>query len=192
MKKISYLEITSLVIIQTVTTFFGISISILKEGSSINSWLTAIISYIIGIIPLIMICYISNYKKKLKLNEKINTLFGNKVGLIINIILSLFLISLAITLLYNINNFILSQFLYRTPFIVSSSLFMLLIIYNVNKGINVISKIAMLLLIFNIFLYTINISSLVKYIDITNFYPLLKNNTAAILSTSIKICFSFI
>ena len=187
MKKISYLEITSLVIIQTVTTFFGISVSILKEGAGINSWLSALISYVIGIIPLIMIIYISNYKKDLKLNDKINNLFGEKIGLCINIFLSLLLISLAITLLYNINNFILSQFLYRTPFIVSCSLFMLLIIYNANKGINVISKVAMLLLILNIFLYTINISSLVQYIDISNFYPLLRVNTNSIIPTAIKI-----
>lgn len=187
MKKISYLEIISLVIIQTVTTFFGISVSILKEGAGINSWLSALISYVIGIIPLIMIIYISNYKKDLKLNDKINNLFGKKIGLCINMVLSLLLISLAITLLYNINNFILSQFLYRTPFIVSSSLFMLLIIYNANKGLNVISKVAMLLLVLNIFLYTINISSLVQYIDISNFYPLLKVNTNNIIPTAIKI-----
>jgi energy-coupling factor transporter transmembrane protein EcfT len=75
-----------------------------------------------------MITYISNYQPNKKLNEKIITLFGNKIGFIINILFSLILISLAITLLYNINNFILSQFLYRTPFLISSSLFIILII----------------------------------------------------------------
>ena len=187
MKKTSYLEIASLVIIQTVTTFFGISVSILKEGSGINSWLSAIISYLIGLIPLLMIIYISNYKPNLKLNEKITNLFGNKIGFIINITISLLLISLAITLLYNINNFILSQFLYRTPFIVSCTLFMALIIYTTNKGINVITKVGMLLLLINIGLYTINILALIQEIDIFNFYPILKENTKNILPTSLKI-----
>lgn len=187
MKKISYLELASLVIIQTVTTFFGISISILKESAGINSWLSSLISYIIGLIPILMILYISNYRQDLQLNEKINHLFGNKIGFCINIILSLLLITLAITLLYNINNFILSQFLYRTPFIVSCTLFMILIIYNTNKGINVISKMSLLLLIFNIFLYTINIISLFQNIDINNFLPLLKENTNQIIPSSLKI-----
>jgi len=187
MKKISYLEIASIVIIQTVTTFFGISVSILKEGAGINSWLSALISYIIGFIPLLMIIYISNYRQDLKLHDKINNLFGNKIGFCINLILSLILISLAITLLYNINNFILSQFLYRTPFLISCSLFMILIIYSVNKGINVITKSAMLLLIINIALYTINIGSLIQHVDLTNFLPLLKENTKNILPASIKI-----
>ena len=185
MKKISYLEIASIVIIQTVTTFFGISVSILKEGAGINSWLSALISYIIGFIPLLMIIYISNYRQDLKLHDKINNLFGNKIGFCINLILSLILISLAITLLYNINNFILSQFLYRTPFLISCSLFMILIIYSVNKGINVITKSAMLLLIINIALYTINIGSLIQHVDLTNFLPLLKENTKNILPASI-------
>ena len=193
MKKISYLEIASLVIIQTVTTFFGISVSILKEGAGVNSWLSALLSYIIGFIPLLMIIYISNYRSDLKLNEKINNLFGNKIGFCINLLFSLLLMSLGITLLYNINNFILSQFLYRTPFIVSCVLFMIIIIYNVNKDINIISKMSLLLLIINILLYTINITTLFQNIDINNFLPLLKENTNNILPTSIKIsCINYL
>ena len=187
MKKNSYLEIASLVIIQTVTTFFGISVSILKEGAGVNSWLSALISYTIGLIPLFMIIYISNYNPKEKINEKINSLFGNKLGFIINIFFSIILVSLAITLLYNINNFILSQFLYRTPFLVSCTLFIILIIYCANKGINVIAKVAMLLLTINIALYTINILALVQHINISNFLPLLKENTNNIIPTSLKI-----
>lgn len=193
MKKISYLELASLVIIQTVTTFFGISVSILKEGTGVNSWLSALISYIIGFIPLLIIIYISNYQPDLKLNEKINNLYGKIIGFCINLIFSLLLILLGTTLLYNINNFILSQFLYRTPFLISCTLFMLLVIYNSNKGINVIIKSAFLLLILNIFLYTINIGSLFQNIDINNFLPLLKENTNNILPTSIKIsCINYL
>ena len=187
MKKNSYLELASLVIIQTVTTFFGISVSILKAGAGINSWLSALISYLVGFIPLLTIIYISNYKTNLKLNEKIISLYGNKLGFIINIIFSLLLIVLAITLLYNINNFILSQFLYRTPFLLSCVLFISLIIYCANKGINVISKTAMLLLTINIALYTINITALLQHINFSNFLPLLKENTKNIFPTSLKI-----
>lgn len=187
MKKTSYLELASLVIIQTVTTFFGISVSILKEGAGVNAWLSALISYVIGIIPLLMIIYISNYKQDKKINEKINSLFGNKIGLIINIIFSLLLLSLGITLLYNINNFILSQFLYRTPFLVSCTLLMLLIIYSANKGINVITKVSLLLLMLNIGLYTINILALVQHIDPSNFMPVLKENTSNIVPSALKI-----
>ena len=187
MKKISYLEFASIVIIQVVTMFSGIIITVLKEGAGINSWLSALISYIIGLIIIYLIMYISNYHKDLPLNKKIKTLFGNKIGFIINIIISIVLIILGITILYNTINFILSQLLYRTPFIISCSLFMLLIIYNTNKGINVISKTSIILLAINLFLYTINILALVKQIDINNFLPLLKEDTNNIFPTSLKL-----
>lgn len=189
MKKISYLELAAIIIIQTVTPFFGICFSILKENTGTNLWLSAIISYIIGFIPILLILYISKYEPELKLNEKINKLYGKPIGFIINILISIILIIFSITLLYNINNFILSQFLYRTPFIISSILLMIVIIYCVNKGINVIFKVGYLLLMINLGLYIVNILSLVEHIDIQNFFPILKENTNNILPTSIKISF---
>ena len=44
-----------------------------------------------------------------------------------------------------------------------------------------------MLLGINIFLYTINIGSLIQSIDLTNFLPILKENTQNIIPTSIKI-----
>jgi len=187
MKKISYLEISSLIIILVVTMFSGINITILKEGANINSWLSSILLYLLGFIPLLIILFISNYKPELNLHQKIISLFGKIPGTIINIIISLILISLGITILYNIINFILSQLLYRTPFLISCILFMLLVIYNTNKGINVISKSSLLLLMLNIGLYIINIFALYKQVELTNFYPLLKINTNNIIPTTLKL-----
>ena len=187
MKKISYLELASIIIVQVVTMFSGINITILKEGADINSWLSAIITYVLGIIPIISIIYIASYKEDLNIFEKTNNLFGKKIGFIINIIISLLLLILGMTILYNIINFILSQLLYRTPFIVSCLLFMSLIIYNANKGINVISKSCLLLLMLNIGLFIINILALYQQTDFSNFLPLLKVNTNDIIPTSLKI-----
>ena len=193
MKKINCLELAAIIIIQTVTPFFGICFSILKENTGVNLWLSALISYIIGIIPILLILYISKYEPNLNLKEKTQKLFGKKTGYIINNILSVILVIISITILYNINNFILSQFLYRTPFIVSSVLLMLVIIYCVNKGINVIFKVGYLLLMINLGLYIINILSLAGHIDIQNFFPLLKENTNSILTTSLKIsCINYL
>lgn len=187
MKKISCLELASIIIVQVVTMFSGINITILKEGADINSWLSAIITYIIGIIPILAIIYIANYQKDLNLFEKINNLFGKKIGFIINIIISLLLLVLGMTILYNIINFILSQLLYRTPFLISCLLFMSLVIYNANKGINVISKSCLLLLMLNIGLFIINILALYQQTDFSNFLPLLKVNTSGIIPTFLKI-----
>ena len=84
MKKISTYELASIIIVQIVTMFSGINITILKEGSGINSWLSIIITYILGIIPILLIMYISNYKQDLNLFDKIKTLYGKIIGSIIN------------------------------------------------------------------------------------------------------------
>lgn len=187
MKKISYLELSSLIIIEVVTMFSGINITILKTSSGINSWLTALLLYILGFIPILMILYISKYKPDLNLYQKTTSLFGKFIGTIINIIISLTLIILSMTILYNIINFILSQLLYRTPFLVSCTLFILLVIYNANKGINVISKSSLLLLILNFGLFMINIFALYKEVDLTHFLPLLKENTNEIIPSTLKL-----
>lgn len=187
MKKISQLELGSIVIIELVTMFSGINMTILKEGAEINSWISALLSYIIGFILVLLILYFSNYKPELQLHQKINSLFGTKIGLIINLILSIFLIIIGITILYNINNFILSQLLNRTPFIISCILLMILIINNANKGLNVITKTSFILLSLNIGLFLINIFALIRHIDINNLLPLLKINTNNILPTALKI-----
>lgn len=193
MKKINTLELASIIIIQTVTPFFGICFSVLKENTGTNLWLSAIISYILGFIPILLILFISNYEPNLTLKEKITKLYGKHIGSIINIFLSIILVVLSITILYNINNFILSQFLYRTPFIISAILLMIVIIYCANKGINIIFKMGYLLLIINLLLYLINIFSLTEHIDISNFFPILKENTNNIFSTSLKIlCINYL
>ena len=187
MKKISTFELASIIIVQVVTMFSGINITILKEGAGINSWLSIIITYILGIIPILLILYIANYKKDLNLFEKNKSLFGPIIGFIINIIITILLLILGMTLLYNIINFILSQLLYRTPFIISCSLFIALVIYNANKGINVISKSCLLLLLLNIGLFIINILALYQQTDFNNFLPLLKENTEGIIPSALKI-----
>lgn len=187
MKKISQLELGSIIIIELVTMFSGINMSILKKGAGINSWISALLSYIIGFIIVLLILYFSNYQKDLQLHQKINHLFGKKIGFIINIIFSFFLIIIGITILYNINNFILSQLLNRTPFLLSCLLLMILIVNTANKGLNVITKTSFILLSLNIILFLINIFALLRHIDITNFLPLLKINNNNILPTALKI-----
>lgn len=187
MKKISYLAISSLIIIEIVTLNLGINLNILKQSVGINSWLTVIIAYILGLIPLFLIIYISNYKKELPINEKITELFGKIPGTIINIFIALILFTLAITILHNVSNFTTSQFLFRTPIIISTVLLTVLAVYNCTKGINVISNVTVVLMCINFLLFIISFASLASEINLDNFFPILKENTSNIFITSLKI-----
>ena len=120
MKKISYLELSSIFLAIIISLNTGINIYILKQEANINSWIAIILSYIIGIIPLLLTIYIANYQKNLNLFEKNKHLFGDYLGTIINLFISVILFIIAMTILYNTVSFINTQFLYRTPLIIST------------------------------------------------------------------------
>ena len=187
MKKISYLELASLIIIEIVTLNLGINFNILRQNINNDAWISIILSYVIGFIPIFLIIYISNYQKDLPINEKIIKLFGNISGTIINIIISIILFILGITLLYNVSSFITTQFLYRTPVIISTILIITLSIYNVNKGINVITRVCQILMSINLTLFGLSLISLAGEVKLDNFLPILKDNNQNIIITSLKL-----
>ena len=186
MKKISNLEISSLVVIITVTMYAGINIDLIKEVTNTNGWIAVIISNIIGLLPLLIYLYIANYKPSIPINKKINELF-KKGSIIINSLICIILLFIGITILYNTNNFITTQLLYRTPHIVIAILLVLIASYHVSKGINSITRVSIIMLTFNIILSSLGFFSLIPEINIENFMPILKIDTNNIIPSAIKL-----
>ena len=71
-KNISY---TAIIYFLLRASFIGISFSILLETSKQDSWIVIILSYIIGIIPLLLVEYIAKYKSDKSFVEKIKLIF---------------------------------------------------------------------------------------------------------------------
>ena len=186
MKKISYLELSSLLLSIIITFNLGINIYLLKNNTGIDSWLTIIITYIIGLIPLLLTLYIANYKPNLNIYEKNISLFG-RLGIIINIIISLIFLVIVITILYNVTSFVNTQFLYHTPIFLTSLLLITLSVYATIKGINVISHVSIILITGSIILFILSTTSLIKEIHLDYLLPILKTPTSNILITSIKL-----
>ena len=187
MKKISYLELSSIFLTIIISLNTGINIYILKQAVGINSWIAILISYIIGIIPLLLILYISNYHKELNLFEKNKHLFGDILGTIINLFISIILFIIALTILYNIVSFITTQFLYRTPLIITSILLVTLSVYCSTKEINVFSHISIILITINLIMFILSNLSLIGNIKLDNLLPILKINMNNLFISSIKI-----
>lgn len=186
MKKINNTEIASLILIQTVTLYSGINLNIIKNSTGVNSWFTILLADIISIIPLLMYLYISKYKPDLKLDEKINHLY-HKSGWLINLVLNLIILAIGITLLYNVNNFITSQLLYKTPQIAISILLVSIIVYHCTKGIDSICKVSVIMTAFNLIIFLIGFFSLIPNITFDSFLPFLKEDTTKILPSAIKL-----
>ena len=187
MKKISYIELSSIFLTILITFNCGINLYILKKDASINSWISIIISYILSIIPLLLTMFIANYKKELNLFEKNKNLFGDFIGELINIFISIILFVIAITILYNIVSFITTQFLYRTPIIISAIILLSLSVYCSTKEINVIAHISLILVVINIIMFILSNLSLINEIKIDNLLPILKTDQNKLLLSSLKI-----
>ena len=187
MKKISYLELSSLVITIIISFNLGINLYFLKNNSGIDSWITIIITYIIGLIPLFITLYINSYETNLNIFEKNINLFGIHIGRLINLIISLILFIIGITLIYNVTSFITIEFLYHTPMLITSILLISLSVYASNKGINVISHVSLILMTINLIVFILSTTSLIKEIHLDYLLPILKTSKENILTTSIKL-----
>ena len=187
MKKISYLELTAIFLAIIITFNSGINTYILKQAAVVNSWIAITIAYTIGIIPILLTIYLSNYQEDLNLFEKNKHLFGDIFGTVINIFISLILFVIATTILYNITSFITTQFLYRTPMIITSILLIILCIYCSTKEINVIAHVSIILMSINIFVFLISNLSLISDIKLDNLLPILKTNHHSLLISSLKV-----
>lgn len=187
MKKISYLELSAILLTIIIALNTGINTYILKQSVGVNSWIAILLSYIIGIIPLILTIYISNYHQELNLFEKNKQLFGDILGTIINIFISIILFIIAMTILYNIISFITTQFLYRTPLIISAILLISLAIYCSTKEINVICHISIILMAINVLMFILSNLSLINEIKLDNLLPILKINSDSLILSSLKI-----
>ena len=186
MKKISYLEASSLLLTIIITFNLGVNLYLLKNNTGIDSWLTILLAYLIGLIPLSLTLYIDSYKPDLTIYEKNIHLFG-KIGTIINIMISLIIFIIAITILYNVTSFINTQFLYHTPIFLTSLLLIALSIYATSKGINVISHISIILMTGSIILFFLSTTSLVKEVNLDYLLPILKTNHESIFLASLKL-----
>ena len=199
MKKIDSIQYCSILFMILVGTCFGIEGMAFFKISPENSWLY-IISMLILELPIFYVFIkIFSFKPNLAINDKIKVLFNNKTSCLINILLLLFYFIMLIIKFYDLNYFIISQFLTKTPTYIIGISFALIVIYINSKNINIISRVNLLLTFLSTILFFISTISLIKSIDFNNFLPILKdgiidlkNGTLNILLINISPLFLFL
>ena len=176
MKKITNLEVGSIIYFLMHAYFIGITfnsiITILKQ----DSYLGIILGSIIGLIPLLIYLYIFNYEPSLNLNEKNIKLFGKYIGNIINIIISIFTLLIITISFSNLVTIIHSDYLSKTPIILVIITFLIPIYYSVYTGLKSICRASLIFLYITIILVIISNLGLLIQIDINNFKPFFYNN----------------
>ncbi len=170
MKKIDSFEYGTLIWFLIRACFIVSSASLIISISDEESWFSIIIGTLIGIIPFLIYEYL---KKKfpnqniIEINQK---LFG-KFGYILNFVMCLTLLVFIIITFWMLTNFINTQFLYKTPFLVVALALILPIAYINFKGIKVIGKVSLLSFYISFVFIILILSGIISGIYIDNIKP---------------------
>ena len=170
-KKISNFEFATLNYFITRAFLIGIILNTLVSVMKQDSWIIPIISIIPAILLILLINYIMNYEPSLDISQKIIKLFKKKFGIVIISILILFSYFMCLLNYLNLNNFIQSQFLSKTPLLAISIMFAIATFYMLNKGINAISRTSNILFYISFILLILSFVGLISSFKLDNLKP---------------------
>lgn len=160
--------------------FIGICFNNLIIISKLDSWISILIGIIISIFPLSLYYYINSKYPSLNIYEIINNNF-------ISSLLSIFVFFFSASSYWNIINFISSQFLYKTPDILISLLFITSIIYINYKGLKTILRVSTMLFYVTVLLFLLSFIGLIIQTDLENLMPVFMSSNKEIILGSMHL-----
>ena len=181
MKKISDLQIGIMNYFLMRAFFIGITFTSLIKITKQDSWIIPLLEIPIGILFIVIINTIINFKPNIDFPNKIKKLFNKNISAFLIITICLIAIFLCIFNYNNLNNFIHNQFLNKTPITIISIIFIISTIYVLNKGINTIFKLCTLLFYISMVLFLLSFIGLIPIIQISNLKPIFQFNGKNIL-----------
>lgn len=181
--KINSLQFGTLVSFAILSTLIGIGFNNLINIAKLDSYISIIIGYIIGFVPILLFLYLFNQEKTL--NELINDTFGNILGKIINYLLLIPIGIIGLCSVYSICNFMVSQFLSDTPIIILYVVPSIVILYGIIKGIESLSRTSLILYVITLILVIITVLGLAPKLDFNNYKPILENGITSPLKGSL-------
>ncbi len=185
----------------SILTFFitrclyaGIAIHNICFIAKQDSWLSIILAFIVGLVPFSIYIKLLNKEPNLNIQQMLNKHLG-KLGYILNILLIIIVTIDASIILWNLSNFVNSQFLFKTPIYIIAIFFMIPVIYTINKGINAIGRTAVILFIIDMLMYVTCFVTLIFKIDLNNMLPIFEDTSilgGALIELSYNIISIFI
>lgn len=168
------------------TMFLGVGIPQILSSSNQSSPISVVLGTIFGLAILYLLLKLFNYEKDLNLFEKIEKLFGKVLGNIINIILVLGMALFYVYTLWSLEIYIQNKYLDKTPSIIILIIFLLPVVYSVNKGIKAISKTSMIIFIVSVIEILLCIFGLTNFLEIDNLKPFFTTPTMTIIKDSLN------
>lgn len=170
--------------------FAGVAIHNITYIAKQDSWISVIIAFLAGLIPFALFYALLNFDPSLNIVKLTKKYCGKFFGTIINLIFICSLTFHASIVLWNLSNFINSQFLFKTPILVISIFFMLPVVYTVSKGFKTIGRTSLILFLMTIIIYIITALSLFSKINLSNLFPMFENGFMPVLDGAL-VSFSY-
>ncbi len=185
-KNLHLFEYNCLSYILMQSCFIGICLNNLLVISKQDSWISILLALFLGFIPLGIYYLIINHNPKENIIDLIKKSCGNIIGTIITVMICIFVFIFTSLMLWNLINFISSQYLYKTPHLAISIAFALALYYISSKGINVIGRTAVFFCYMIFILYFFSALGLLFQIDINNLKPSFEYGLSPILNGSLQ------
>ena len=163
------------------SSMFGIGFFLIFKNSGKDAWLSIILGTLLGIMVLFIYKYIKEYFKNNNIRDILNKTILGKFYLGIFLLFYIYLITVILVLL---PMFVKSFYLLYTPKILIVIPFLFIAIYVSFKDKKVLENLSNLLFVLcvaSVFLYSF---LLLKYVDVSNLYPILSTKTMNILKSS--------
>ena len=183
--KISTWGYSSFIITLTKSGFLGMGSYIMFKMSNIDTYIAAIIGFIIGFIPLLLFIFIVKNSENQDILDLNITIFGKKIGTILNIILNSLVFFMGAIILYSTSEFICIQYMPDTAINYIRILLLVPIVYAASKNINVIAKISQIIFIINLVIFILTVFGLFGSLDIENMFPILENGITSSIKSAI-------
>ena len=180
--KISSGEVMAICAAMVFAMFPGFANTLILTHSKNASLISLVISYVIGLIPILMIMYISkkvdsNFFEFTKKNFK-------ALGYILDIILLLLAIFTMFISSWLALDFIISQFLTRSSYYFIAILISIILAITVNKGVESLSRTIFLLFIISVPIILLLLLALIPYVELDNLKPYIDVNVKEIIHSS--------
>ena len=185
MKKISNFNLISLMVMILFTTIYGEGIYVIIKESGTDCYISILLSTVLTLPFLYIFNFLFNYEPSLNIFEKNKKIF--KLYFIPNLIIILYALLIASIQMFNLTNFLVSQFLAETnPFIIGL-IFTVLIIYLCSKDLSSLLKTSTIFLFINLTLFIISVLGLIPEFNYDNLFPILENGLKSPIISSVRL-----
>ncbi len=182
--KINNIGLSSIIFFITETMFLHAGLTEILNSAETGSIYSIIIGGLLSIIIFFLIIRIINYEKDLNIFLKIEKVYGKKVSIIINFIITLLFTLYFIYMLWSINTYVQNKYLDSTPSFIIIFMFLVPVIMSQKNGIKTISKVSLFLFFITLFIILFSIFNLYSSIEFENFKPLFNTPIMIIIKNS--------